>query len=218
MVNAVIFDMDGLMFDTEMLAKHAWLQAGIQLGVPIDEAVISQIRGSTPAASEKVFRSAYGDNFDYWKAKSLRNTLVEQYIDQNGVPVKKGLFELLNYLSSHGIKAAVASSSPITTIQKYLHLAGVAQCFQVIIGAEMVQFSKPAPDAFLLAAKALGENRRNCLVLEDSENGLIAAKRAEMQSIWIPDLSVPKQSVLAGVAASLENLSVVCQWLAKENR
>lgn len=218
MIEAVIFDMDGLMFDTEALAKEAWLRVGAQLGYPITEKEIAQIRGSTPAASTEIFRAAFGPEFDYPKAKALRNAMVEHFIDQNGVPMKYGLVDLLDHLRQHGFRTAVASSSPRKTIEKYLAMAGLAAYYDEIVSAEDVTLSKPAPDVFLLAAERLGVSAENCLVLEDSANGLRAARRAEMTSVCIPDIAPPDEPVLSLAAAVFPDLSYVFDWILDRNK
>lgn len=218
MIEAVIFDMDGLMFDTEALAKEAWLRVGAQLGYPITEKEIAQIRGSTPAASAEIFRAAFGPEFDYPKTKALRNAMVEHFIDQNGVPMKYGLVNLLEQLRQHGFRTAVASSSPRKTIEKYLAMAGLAAYYDEIVSAEDVTLSKPAPDVFLLAAERLGVSAENCLVLEDSANGLRAARRAEMTSVCIPDIAPPDEPVLSLAAAVFPDLSYVFDWILDRNK
>lgn len=217
MIKAVIFDMDGLMFDTEALAKEAWLRVGAQLGYPITEKEISQIRGSTPAASAEVFRAAFGPEFDYPKAKALRNAMVEYFIDQNGVPMKYGLINLLEQLRQHGFRTAVASSSPRKTIEKYLAMAGLGSYYDEIISAENVARSKPAPDVFLLAAEQLGVAAESCLVLEDSANGLRAAYHAGMDSVCIPDIAPPDKASLSLAAAVFPDLSYVFDWILDRN-
>lgn len=218
MINAVIFDMDGLMFDTEALAKTAWLQVGQQLGYPITEAIISQIRGSTPAASAEVFRAAFGPSFDYPSAKALRNAMVEDVIDREGVPIKYGLTALLKQLRNQGLHAAVASSSPRKTIEKYLAMAGLSTYFDAIVGAEDVMRSKPEPDVFLLAAKRLGAPVENCLVLEDSANGLRAAFHAGIRCVCIPDIAPPDERALSLAAAVFPDLSYVYDWIVRQNK
>lgn len=213
MIQAIIFDMDGLMFDTERLAKEAWIQVGQQMGYPIDEPVIRQIRGATPQASAEVFRQAYGDGFDYPAAKALRNSLVAEIIERDGLPIKKGLIMLLNDLRKRGICCAVASSSPVKTIEKFLTMACIWEFFSVIVGAEDVCRSKPAPDCFLLAAQRMQAKREDCIVLEDSANGLYAAKAAGMRCICIPDLSVPAAAIENCGAAVLSRLDMVTGWL-----
>lgn len=213
MIKAVIFDMDGLMFDTERLAKSAWKEVGERFGVSIGEEVLSRIRGATPAASAQIFREAFGEGFDYSAAKAMRNAWVENYIDQNGVPVKPGLPELLLVLRDAGVRRAVVSASPRETVKKYLHLVDLTGFYDVVIGAEDIPHSKPAPDGFLAAARLLNVEPEHCLVLEDSANGLLAAYHAGMTAICIPDLALPEDGALATAAAVLPSLKDVIQWV-----
>ena len=210
---AVIFDMDGLMFDTERLARQAWQAAGSQLGYPIDETVLSQIRGATPAASAEIFHQVFGASFDYPAARALRNTLVEQAIRRDGLPVKPGLADLLKKLREQGISTAVASASSLDAIQWYLALANLTDFFQVIVSGVDVPRSKPAPDVFLLAAARLNVTADACLVLEDSSNGLRAAKAAGMRAICIPDIALPTAEALTCAEAVLSSLAEVWPWL-----
>lgn len=218
MIQAVIFDMDGLMFDTEALAKTAWLQVGRELGYPIGEAQLAKIRGRTPAASAEVFRAAFGPAFDYPRAKARRNALVEAAIHRDGIPVKPGLPELLRQLRAEGIRTAVASGSPKQTIWEYLALAGLEKSYDVCVSAEMVPRSKPAPDVFLLASQQLGEAPGNCLVLEDSGNGLLAAAQAGIPSVCVPDLAPPEPDILALAEAVFPDLTRVYGWIEARNK
>lgn len=210
---AVIFDMDGLMFDTERLSTQAWKQAGRQMGYRIEEELISQFRGTTPQVSSQVFLRAFGPSFDYPTARALRNQFLEQAVRDHGLPVKPGLKELLATLEAHTIPTAVASSSPMKTIRWYLSLADIEGYFQAIITGEEAARSKPAPDCFLLAASRLNMPPESCLVLEDSANGLLAAQAAGMRSICIPDFSLPDQEILSHTEAVLPSLSEVWPWL-----
>ena len=210
---AVIFDMDGLMFDTERLSSQAWQAAGKRMGVNLTEAVISRFRGTTPQVSRRVCLEVFGPSFDYTAARAMRTQFLEQAIRDRGLPVKPGLKDLLSTLSDCGIPAAVASSSPLKTIQWYLSLAEITPFFQVIVSGEEVARSKPDPDCFLLAASRLQTPPASCLVLEDSENGLLAAQAAGMRSICIPDLSMPAPEILARTEAVLPSLAEVWSWL-----
>lgn len=104
MITAVIFDMDGLMFDTKRLARDAWHEVGRRLGFSIGEEVLTRIRGAAPKASAEVFRAAFGDGFDYPSAKEMRSKWVEEHIERHGVPVKLGLKDLLAKLTDAGIR------------------------------------------------------------------------------------------------------------------
>lgn len=217
MISVVIFDMDGLMFDTERLAKDAWHEVGRRLGCPIGERVLARIRGATPQASAQVFREVFGDGFDYPSAKKMRNEWVERQIDQHGVPIKPGLEKLLCELQSMGIRRAVASSSPRDTVEKYLRLTKLAGFFDAVVCAEDAVRSKPFPDGFLAAARALKTQPEYCLVLEDSANGLLAARNAGMKAVCIPDLTLPDEAALSTAAAVLPSLEFVFDWLTNVN-
>ena len=215
-VQAVIFDMDGLMFDTEALARDAWIAVGKRTGYPIGEDAIAQLRGATPEASAAVFKRLYGPGFQYPAAKAMRNAMVEEKIDRDGVPMKEGLIELLDYLAEHRIPAAVASSSPRRTIEKYLSLTGITRYFAAVISAEDIARSKPAPDVFLAAARLLHTPAAHCLVLEDSANGLAAAHNAGIACICIPDIAPPDGEALSYALTVLPSLHHVKNWLQEQ--
>ena len=215
MFQAVIFDMDGLMFDTERLAKQAWEQIGLRYGVEIGEDILARIRGATPEACEAVFRDAFGPGFPFWEARAARRNWVDSQIECIGVPVKPGLTGLLARLKQAEIKTSVASSSPRETIERYLHKSRLEGYFNCVVGAEQVEHSKPAPDVFLAAARLLGVSPPACLVLEDSANGLYAARNAGMTAICIPDIAQPEADALGTAAAVLPSLAGVWDWIER---
>ena len=214
MFQAVLFDMDGLMFDTERLAKQAWTAVGARYGVEIGEAVLSRIRGATPEASAAVFREAFGPAFPYAEARAARKAWVEDVISREGVPVKRGLTALLPRLQSEGIPAAVVSSSAEAVIRRYLEQSSLGGFFKAAIGEEHLTRSKPAPDGYLAAARLLRVPPSACLVLEDSANGLLAAKNAGMAAVCIPDIAPPEENALRTAAAVLDSLGEVWEWMA----
>lgn len=216
MFQAVIFDMDGLMFDTERLAKQAWGAVGEHYGVKIGEAVLSRIRGAVPEASAQVFREAFGDDFPYWEARKMRNANVAASIEREGVPVKPGLAGLLKQLRQAGIHTAVASASATAQIERYLELSGLRGYLDALVGADLIGRSKPAPDGFLAAAKRLDTPPAGCLVLEDSANGLLAAKNAGMTAVCIPDIAPPVDTALRTAAAVLPSLGEVWDWMNRQ--
>lgn len=210
---AVIFDMDGLMFDTERLGQRAWHQVGEELGVEIGENILRQTRGATRSHAADVFRRILGPAFDYPAAKARRTVLAEQAIQRDGLPVKPGLYALLAALEENGIPAAVASSSPVETILRYLRMAGLQGRFSALVSGETIARSKPAPDVFLAAAQALQQRPERCLVLEDSTNGLLAAHAAGMSAICIPDIALPSEDALSHALAVLPSLDQVWSFL-----
>ena len=173
------------------------------------------MRGATPQASAEVFLRFLGPEFDYASARKLRTQLVEREIQDHGLPVKPGLKPLLETLAGNGIRAAVASSSPSATVQRYLSMAGITDYFQAVVSGEDAARSKPAPDVFLLAARRLNALPGRCLVLEDSQNGLRGAHAAGMHAICVPDLSMPEADALADTDAVLPTLWEVWPWLRR---
>ena len=203
------------MFDTERLAKQAWEQVGLRYGVEIGEDILTHIRGATPKACEAVFREAFGPSFPFWEARAARKDWVDSYIERMGVPVKPGLENLLVRLKEAKIRTSVASSSPQETVERYLSKSRLEDYFNCVVGAEKVEHSKPAPDIYLAAARLLNIPPSACLVLEDSANGLYAAKNAGMMAVCIPDIAEPEANALMTAAAVLPSLAEVWDWMVR---
>lgn len=214
MVQAVIFDMDGLMFDTERLWDTLWEPACREMGLemPADvDAFLASGRGlAGPALAEHI--REYFPTADPQKMLQIAWRLADELFAK-GVPCKPGLFELLDVLEERGIPRIVASSSPREIILQNLSTTGAGRYFtQVVCGAD-VEHSKPAPDIFLLAASRLGVDIRRCLVLEDSFNGLRAARAAGAVSVMVPDLRPYGPEVAPYVDYLKQDLSQVIDLL-----
>ena len=186
MIKAAIFDMDGLLMDSENLGLTAIHDCALCQGVDVPVEISKQCIGITNAASSALLNSHF-PALD--TARLFRDFAV--YMHEKAlagqVPLKKGAVMLLEYLQKKGIPAAVASSSGMQTIQLYLEKAGIVQYFQLLLSANGMP-SKPAPDVFLKAAEQLGVAPENCLVLEDSYNGVKAGRAAGMQVCMVPDV------------------------------
>ena len=180
-IKAVIFDMDGLMFDTERIAAVGWRYAGEKLGFEITEQELCQLRGLNVIAGRKLFHTWYGDRVTYDEGRSLRAAYVKQYIEKHGTPVKDGLEDLFAYLTSHGYQKAIATSSSRETAERYFQSAGLAFDLEQSVCGTEVAVSKPAPDIFRKAAEKLNLKPEQCLVLEDSYNGVRAGAAAGCQ-------------------------------------
>lgn len=217
MIKGAIFDMDGLMFDTERLSTEGWIQAGIQMHVPITESFVARFRGTNIAYSRALCRQAFGEGFDYDKARAIRTAHVDQWFHTHGAPVKKGLFPLLNWLTAQGIPCAVASSTRGDLAESYLRQAGVWDYFSYRIFGNMVQKSKPDPEIFLKAAAGLCADISQCIVFEDSPNGILAGKAAGARVIAIPDQSVLSEELLDGVWACLPDLGAAAHFIEEHN-
>lgn len=212
-IKAVIFDMDGLMLDTEKLYVRFWCEAANQLGFPMEEHHALSIRSMAAKYAIPKLKGYFGDSFDYAQVRSKRIELMNQYIEENGIDKKKGIEELLKYLKDHGYKIAVATASDMERTKKYLTRAGLFSYFDKVVCAFMVESGKPAPDIYEKAAEELGEKPQHCIALEDSPNGILAAYRAGCVPIMIPDLDEPDEDTKEILFDMKENLLQVIDVL-----
>ncbi len=192
--STVIFDMDGLMFDSERVAQRAWEKAAIEFGYSFGDDVFLGVIGKARRDVEAYTRQVFGPDFPFEQVYALKQQYFRQNIQENGLPFKPGLLELLECLEARSIPKAVASSSPCETILFNLHLAGLAlERFATVIGGDEVPHGKPAPDIFQAVADKLRVSSHKCLVLEDSNGGVKAAHAAGMVPVMVPDLIPPTE-------------------------
>ena len=211
MVRGVIFDMDGLMFDTERLATVLWNQVGDELRIDMTEEFLDSFRGQNPTAIRNAFLQRFGREFDFDGCMGRKDELQHRYIEEKGVPLKEGLPELLEYLKGQDIRMAVATSTQQSLAEKMLKIAGVYEYFDAVAYGNKVKRSKPFPDIFQKAAEDLGVPMRECLVLEDSISGVQAGKAAGGCIIHIPE------EVKDGITAELRSLRDVIDWIEHAN-
>jgi len=213
MIHGVVFDMDGLMFDTERLALESWRFAGAQAGYDFSEAVIVETVGLDVANTKRVFLERLGADLDFDNLRKIRFQYVKDFIQRNGVPLKPGLFELLEYLKRNHYKATVATSTEAVHARYYLEKAGVIGYFAGIVCGDAVGRGKPAPDIYQAAAGILGLVPGECLALEDSPSGVLSACRAGMKPVMIPDLVRPDEATQKLLYAQVPSLSDVIALL-----
>ncbi len=183
-----IFDMDGTLFDTEPISYTAWQAVCRPRGYEIPETLFRSVIGMDNRRIIQLFSEFFGKDFPYeeiWKEKTAYQL---EYYHTHPVPCKPGLMQCLEFAKTQGIQCAVASSSPRSQIEYLLEKANIASYFQIVQSGEDVVHGKPAPDIFLLVCQQAGVAPLNALVLEDSQNGILAADAAHIPSIWIPDL------------------------------
>ena len=209
MVKAVIFDMDGLMFDTERLNLEGWQQAGRSFGYEIPAELVRECIGMTAPETKRRMQARFGKDFDFDAIRSERIRYVGNLIETDGTPAKPGLRKLLEYLRQRGIKTAIASSSDRRFIDFYLDNAALGHRFDEIVSGDLVERSKPAPDIFILALERLSLPADQCLVLEDSYNGIRAAHSAGIRVVMVPDLLLPTPEVEKLLFRRLDSLDQV---------
>lgn len=214
MIKAVLFDMDGLMFDTERLWDTLWEPACEALGLRMPEDLDAFYAGGRGLAGVKLnehIRKFFPQADPQVIVEKIWELAEERFT--RGVPCKPGLAELLETLEEKKLPRIVASSSPRALILKNLETTGMARYFgQVVCGAD-VRHSKPAPDIFLEAARRLGVDIRDCLVLEDSFNGVRAGHAAGAVTVMVPDIAQPNEEIRALYSRCCKDLFEVRQLL-----
>lgn len=187
MLKGVIFDMDGVLFDTERLTLEGWRLAARQVGYPLDDAVVLSTNGISEADTRLTFLRHYGEAYPYDALRAEMKRYKDGCLAQ-GVPVKPGVQRLLQALRGQGIRTAVASSNDRAHVTEYLQRTGLLLQMDAFVCADMVRQAKPAPDVYLRAAEALGLPPESCIAIEDAPPGLVAARCAGCIPVMIPDL------------------------------
>ena len=194
-IELLIFDMDGLMIDTERLSQRCWRRVAKKYGYELPQRIFNLISGMDNRKIPLVYKAELGSDFPFDEIKAEVSVIAKQYIETYGVPAKAGLRECLEVVKGLGLRCAVASSTPHARVCEYLTKLGVIDYFELIQSGEDIPRGKPNPDVFLLVCKKTKVDTAHAVVLEDSNNGLKAAAAAGIRSIWIPDVVVVEKSV-----------------------
>jgi len=189
----VIFDMDGLLFDSETICFQIMKEVTYQHGYIFTEEIYRKAIGSNDQVEKDIIMSFMPNSFPYEAIKEEVEAKLKEYTTNKTLPVKKGAYQLLNYLKEANITCCVCSSSYDNTIQRYLEKAALTNYFEFVFGGNHVNRSKPDPEIFLKALAYHNSKAEEALVLEDSENGILAAYRANIPVICVPDMIMPSR-------------------------
>jgi len=192
-VGAVIFDMDGLMFDTERVAQVAWYRALADRGFVVTDDVYATVIGRTAPDTRAILVAALGTGLPIEAIEAATSDYLRELLEP-APPLKPGLLELLDDIGCLGLRAAVASSTARSEVRRRLEACGLEDRFDVVVGGDDVVDGKPAPDLFLQASRLLHVEAADCVVLEDSEPGIRAASAAGMRAIFVPDMVAPSSA------------------------
>ena len=213
-IKAVLFDMDGTLIDTERYYRIFWPKAMAEFGYHMtDEQVLSMRSLGRPFAPAQL-RSWFGEELDYYAIRARRTEMMEECLDREGVRLKPGAVEILEELKRRGIIAAVATATPLERTEKYLNATGIRPYFSHIISATQVKEGKPSPDIYLYACEQLGLKPGECLAVEDAPNGIMAAYRAGLSVVMVPDQTQPDEELEQYLYACVGRLDDIKELLA----
>jgi HAD superfamily hydrolase (TIGR01509 family) len=211
----VIFDMDGLILDTEPLYKAAWQRTAAELGFEIQDDWYLNLVGLREQESEQELSRHFGPTFPLDAFRQRWPAAFRARADADGVPVKAGLAGLLAFVEQRGLRHALATSSHRGFADISLRLAGLDEAFTVIVTGDEVTQAKPAPDIYIEAARRVGVAPERCLALEDSDPGILAAHAAGMIALLVPDLKPPSDEARAAAYRVLGSLHEVADVVAE---
>lgn len=217
MIKGVVFDMDGLMFDTEKIVFRNWSIVMKENNYDYNMDIYKKTVGLRHAETEKLYRSIYGEDFDYQTLRTRVSQMYVEYTAQYGVPKKEGLMELLEFLKENKILTAVATSTREESASRTLKIAGVTEYFSAFMFGDMVKKGKPDPEIFERARLLIGTEKENTLALEDSINGVKSAYNAGLKTVMVPDMLEPDEETQKLLYGKCRNLKDVITIVKNEN-
>ncbi len=211
--DAVVFDMDGVIFDSEKATMDCWLELAEKYNIENLEEPFLACTGTTNQRTREIMLEAYGEDFPYDTFAKEASVMFHEKYDGGKLPMKSGVREILDYLQHKGKKIALASSTRKQTVVNELRDAGIIEYFDEIITGDMVTHSKPHPEIFLLACEKIGVDPENAYAIEDSYNGIRAAGAGKLRPIMVPDL-LPANDEMKDIAETVKrSLEEVIEYL-----
>ncbi len=217
-MDAVIFDMDGVIFDSERLVLVCWEKVSEKYGIQGIEEVFMPCIGTNAEKTKEVVLDHYGQDFPFEEFRKEASVLFHEDVNRNGLPVKKGVRELLEYLKEREIPTAVASSTRLEVVTGELKQAGLYEYFKVVMGGDQLKRSKPEPDIYLMTCEKLGVNPGQAYAIEDSYNGIRSSYSAGMKPIMVPDMLPATEEMLQKSIVVLDDLLLVKDYLEEIHR
>ena len=211
--DAVVFDMDGVIFDSERATMQCWLLLAEKYGIKNIEKPYLACTGTTIAKTKQIMLDAYGEDFPYDEYAKEASRMYHEKYDGGRLPMKSGVIEILDFLKSNGKKIALASSTRKETVINQLRDAKILDYFDEVITGDMVTKSKPEPDIFLLACEKIGVEPNRAYAIEDSYNGIRAAFRGGLRPIMVPDLLPANREMRNMAEAVIDSLDDVVIYL-----
>lgn len=195
MIQAVIFDMDGVLLDSERITRIMWKQAGDEYHIDDVATAVRDCTGSSRPDQWAYLKNKYGQDFPAKEFRERCSELFHNYVDQHGLPVMPYAKDILEYLKTKPYKIALASSTRHDTVTHELKEAGLFDYFESITCGDQVTHSKPDPEIYITACKSIDISPENCVAVEDSPNGIRSAYKAGMKCVMVPDQIQPSDEI-----------------------
>lgn len=218
MIKALVFDMDGLLLDSERIVKRSWNDAGDEVGVPNVGEQIYHTLGMNRRARNEYFKKVFGEDFPLEEFNERTSVCFYRIVEKEGLPVKAGAKELLKYAKEHGYKIAVATSSSRQYARKVLTDAGIYSYFDGGVFGDMVEHAKPDPEIYEKACESIRVRPEDAIALEDAPAGVRSAYAAGLKVIVIPDLVQPSKEILELTYQKFDTLNDVISLLEAERQ
>lgn len=211
--DAVLFDMDGVIFDSEIKVIECWKEIADKYGIEGIEEQCYACLGTTREMTRDIMLEHYGEDFPYDTYKEEMSDLFHSRYGGGRLPKKAGVVELLRHLQLHNKKIALASSTRRAIVEQELRDGGLLPYFDAVICGDMVEKSKPEPDIFLKACEVLGVEPKRAFGVEDSYNGIRSLAAANIPAIMVPDLKQPDDEIRSLATVVLLDLYAVMEYL-----
>lgn len=213
-MEAVVFDMDGVLFDTERISSECWRTVAKRHNIDNIEVAAVGCVGLNGNDTRQFMKEHYGDAFHYDEYMGEISALFKEKLEEE-LPMKPGVMEILNYLKEKKMKIGLASSSRKESVLHHIKKAAIEDYFEVVIGGDMIEHSKPLPDIYLLACTELGVDPKKAFAIEDSPNGIRSAYAAGMKVIMVPDLIPANAELKKMFCTKQDSLLDVIDWMEK---
>lgn len=211
--DAVVFDADGTLFDTENLMYEVWVEVGEEMNFPYPGREYLDYVGLNRAAVLALMRSRYGEGFDGADFMVRCVARLSERIEREGVPLKPGVREILELLREKNIPVGLATSTHRVRTERRLELCALRNFFQAVTTGDEVTKGKPDPEIYLTTCQKLGVDARDCLAVEDSRNGILSAHAAGMSVAMVPDMIPPSEELCAIAWQKFDSLLALCEYL-----
>lgn len=195
MIRNIVFDMDGVLIDSEALILDAWKEIAVTEKIADIEHTLLQCIGITAPETKALFYRTYGNDFPYETYREMASEIFQRQISKEGLPVKPGVYELFAWLKENHFQIGLASSTREAVVRREMESIGLLDYFHVIVCGDMVSHSKPHPEIYLKSCQLLGADPSSCYAVEDSPNGIRSAYRAGMKPLMVPDLIAPDAEI-----------------------